>query len=101
MDLVTDLLESNGFMAIVVFVDTLTKIVHLAICKKEVWPMEYDQIFVDNIFWLHTLPKVIIFDKDPHFTSKFWHAMFDLLGTDFRFSIAFHLQIGGKSEQII
>ena len=30
MDLITDLLESNGFTAIVVFVDKLTKMVHLA-----------------------------------------------------------------------
>ena len=43
-DLVTDLPESNGFMANVVFVDKLTKMVHLAGCKKEVAAMEYAQI---------------------------------------------------------
>ena len=41
MDLVTGILESNGFMAIVVFIDKLTKMVHLARCKKEVTTMEY------------------------------------------------------------
>ena len=50
MDLVTGLPESNGFMAIVVFVDKLTKMVHLAGCKKEVTAMEYAQIFVNNVF---------------------------------------------------
>ena len=40
-DLVTDLPESNGFTAIVVFVDKLTKMVHLAGCKKEITTMEY------------------------------------------------------------
>ena len=49
-DLVTDLLESNRFTAIVVFVDKLTKMVHLVRCKKEVTAMEYAQIFLDNIF---------------------------------------------------
>ena len=49
-DLVIDLLESNGFTGIVVFVDKLTKMVHLAGCKKEVTTMEYAQIFVDNVF---------------------------------------------------
>ena len=39
--LVTDLPESNGFMAIVVFVDKLPKMVHLVGCKKEVTSMEY------------------------------------------------------------
>ena len=78
--LVTDLLESNGFMVIVVFIDKLTKMVHLTGCKKEVTAMEYAQIFDDNVFWLHGLPKVI----------KFWRAIFDLLRTDLQFSIAFH-----------
>ena len=65
MDLVTNLPESNGFTAIVVFVDKLTKMVHLAGCKKEVTAMEYAQIFVDNVFRLHGLPEVIISDRDP------------------------------------
>ena len=49
-DLITDLPKSNGFMAIVVFVDKLTKMVHLASCKREVTTMKYAQIFVDNVF---------------------------------------------------
>ena len=100
-DLVTDLPESNGFTAIIVFVDKLTKMVHLAGCKKEVTAMEYSQIFVDNIFRLHGLPEVIISDRDPLFTGKFWRSLFDLLGTDLQFSIAFHPQTDGQSERMI
>ena len=100
-DLVTDLPESNGFTAIIVFVDKLTKMVHLAGCKKEVTAMEYAQIFVDNVFRLHGLPEVIISDRDPRFTSKFWRSLFDLLGTDLRFSTAFHPQTDGQSERMI
>ena len=70
-DLVTDLLKSNGFTAIIVFVDKLSKMVHLVGCKKEVIAIEYAQIFVDNVFRLHGLPKVIISDRDPHFAGKF------------------------------
>ena len=61
-DLVTELPESNGFTAIVVFIDKLTRMVHLASCKKEVTTMEYAQILVDNVFRLHSLPEVIIPD---------------------------------------
>ena len=57
--------SQTGFTAIVVFVDKLTKMVHLARCKKEVTAMEYAQIFIDNVFRLHGLPKVIISDRDP------------------------------------
>ena len=49
-------------MAIVVFIDKLTKMVHLVGCEKEVVAMEYAQIFVDNVFWLYSLPEVIISD---------------------------------------
>ena len=49
-DLITDLPEPNGFMTIIVFIDKLTKMVHLARCKKEVTTMEYAQIFIDNVF---------------------------------------------------
>ena len=52
--------------------------------------MEYVKIFVYHVFRLHGLPEVIIFDWDPCFTGKFWKSLFDLLGMDLRFSIAFH-----------
>ena len=52
--------------------------------------MEYAEIFVDNVFQLHSLPKVIISDRDPCFSSKFWRPLFDLLGTDLWFSTTFH-----------
>ena len=90
MDLVTDLSKPNGYTAIVVFVDKLTKMVHLAPCTKEVTAMEYARLFVDHVFQLHGLPEVIISNLDPHFTGKFWKSLFDLLGMDLRFSTAFY-----------
>ena len=49
-DLVMDLLDSDGYMAIVVFVKKLTKMIHLAYCRKEVIAMECANIFVDHVF---------------------------------------------------
>ena len=63
--------------------------------------MEYARIFVDTMFRLHGLPKVIISDCDPRFTSKFWESLFDLLGTDLRFSTAYHPQTDSQSERMI
>ena len=99
-DLVTDLPELNSFTAIAVFVDRMTKMVHFAPCTKEVTAPEYARIFVDTVFRLHGLPEVIISDRDPRFTSKFWTSLFGLLGTDLRFSTAFHPQTEGQSERM-
>ena len=63
--------------------------------------MGYAQIFIENVFWLHGLPEVIISDRDPCLTGKFWCAMLDLLGTDLRFSTMFHPQTDGQSEWMI
>lgn len=71
INLVIDLLESEGFMAMVVFVDKLTKMAHLSPWKKEVSTMEYAKIFIDNVFQHHSLLEVIISDQDPCFIRKF------------------------------
>ena len=63
--------------------------------------MEYARIFVDTMFRLHGLLEVIISDRDPRFTSKFWESLFDLLGTDLRFSTAYHPQTDSQSERMI
>ena len=75
-DLVTDLPPSNGYTAIAVFVDRLTKMVHFCPCTKEITADQYAQLFVDNVFRLHGTPSVIISDRDPRFTSRFWQQFF-------------------------
>ena len=94
-DLVTDLPPSAGYTAIAVFVDRLTKMVHFAPCTKEISAHQYAQLFVDNVFRLHGMLEVIISDRDPRFTSRFWTQFFQILGTNLRLSIAFHPQTNG------
>ena len=97
-DLVTDLPESEGMTAIAVFVDRLTKMVHFVPCRKDISAQQYARLFIDQVFKLHGLPEVIISDRDPRFLSKFWDELFTHLGTDLRFSTAFHPQTDGQSE---
>ena len=100
-DLVTDLLELEGKTAVAVFVDRLTKMVHFFPCTKEITAVEYACLFVNQVFRLHGMPKVIISDQDLRFASKFWEEMFSLLRTDLRFSTAFHPETEGQSEVTI
>ena len=100
-DLVTDLPESDGKTAVAVFVDRLTKMVHFFPCTKEITAAQYARLFVNQVFRLHGMPEVIISDRDPRFVSKFWEELFSLLGTDLRFSTAFHPETDGQSEVTI
>ena len=70
-DLVTNLPESHGFIAVAVFVDILTKFVIFVLCRKEVNAMGYARLFFENVFKISGLPRAIISDRAPRFLSRF------------------------------
>ena len=72
--------------------------VHFVPCRKDITAQQYAPLFINHVFKLHRLPEVIISDDDPRFLSKFWAELFAHLGTDLRFSTAFHPQTDGQSE---
>ncbi|MCO5610361.1 hypothetical protein L7F22_064597 [Adiantum nelumboides] len=51
-----------------------------------------------KIFRLHGMPETIVSDGDPRFTSLFWKAIWENIGTRLQFSSSFHLQTDGQSE---
>jgi transposase InsO family protein len=100
MDLITDLPPTKaGFDSIVTFVDRLSKQVHFAPTVKTVDAQGLAKIFRQQIFRHHGMPKVIISDRDDKFTSTFWRSLFDAVGTELRFSTAYHPQTDGQSER--
>ncbi|KAG8366490.1 hypothetical protein BUALT_Bualt17G0085400 [Buddleja alternifolia] len=46
------------------------------------------------------LPEDIISDRDTRFTGRFWTALFNMMGTELKFSTAYHPQTDGQMEQI-
>jgi hypothetical protein len=61
----------DGNDAIVVFVDKLSKMTHIAACKTSVSAEELAGVFIKEVFRLHGYPKGIVSDRDPRFTSAF------------------------------
>ncbi|MCO5554442.1 hypothetical protein L7F22_007972 [Adiantum nelumboides] len=97
MDFVTGLPTVQGDNdSIMVIVDMLTKVSHLLPVKKTDTASYISRLFVKEIFQLHGLPKRII--RDAKFTSKFWKALFEALGTQLCFSSAYHPQSKGQTE---
>ncbi|GJP69448.1 hypothetical protein CLOP_g460, partial [Closterium sp. NIES-67] len=67
--------------AILVVVDRLTKMAHFIACQQKITAEQTAQLFIANVIRLHGLPTAIISDRDPKFTSNFWHHLWDQFGT--------------------
>jgi hypothetical protein len=100
MDFIMDLpITSLGHDAILVFVDKLTKFVHLAPTNKTCSADEASRLFLTHVYQYHGTPKVLISDRDPRFTSNFWKGFCNRLGIEPRFSSAFHPETDGQTER--
>ncbi|KAJ9516381.1 hypothetical protein QJQ45_011054 [Haematococcus lacustris] len=100
LDLITQLpVTTSGHDAIVVFVDKLTKMIHAIPTTTSITASTLARIFFDHVFRLHGLPKVIVSDRDPRFTSTFWQELFKLTGTHLNMSTANHPQTDGQTER--
>ena len=47
--------------------------------------------FFSNIVRLFGVPKIVLHDHDSRFTSNFWKALWELLGTKVLFTSAYYL----------
>jgi hypothetical protein len=102
MDLITHLPKTKSrHDAIAVFVDRFSKAAVFVPCKSSCSGPELAQIFFKNVFKHFGLPKSIVSDRDPRFTSRFWTDLFSCLGTSLDMSTAHHQQTDGQSERTI
>ncbi|MBW0492192.1 hypothetical protein O181_031907 [Austropuccinia psidii MF-1] len=103
MDWVTVLFPGGKekFNACLVIVDMYSKSVRCLPCHEEYTEMDTALLFWDNIIATCGVPKIIISDRDPKFTSEFWTNLNDILGTKLVFSTAYHPQTYCLAERII
>ncbi|GKA00277.1 putative reverse transcriptase domain-containing protein [Tanacetum coccineum] len=102
MDFITKLPKlSQGFDAIWVIVDRLTKSAHF-------WPIRENdpldklaRLYLNRIVARHEIPVSIICDRDGRFTSNFWRSFQKALGIDVSMSTAYHPETDGQSERTI
>jgi hypothetical protein len=60
-----------------VVVDKLTKVSHFIPLKLTQKATNIDDDYMREIARLHGIPKTIVFDRDPKFTSNFWKGLFN------------------------
>ncbi|GLT53153.1 hypothetical protein SLA2020_264430 [Shorea laevis] len=80
----------EGMDAVMVVVDRLSKYaVFIAV------PSSYPADMAAKLFFTHVvkifgLPEDIISDRDPRFTGRFWIALFNMMGSELKYSISYH-----------
>ena len=100
MDFITGLPDSaSGYNSILTIVDRFSKMCHFLPTTKSVSAQGVADMFTRDIFRLHGLPKSIVSDRDPKFTSDFWQALFKRMGTTLLMSTTDHPQTDGQSER--
>jgi hypothetical protein len=101
MDFITGLPRtSKQHDSIIVVVDKLTKAAHFIPLKTTHRAADVADIFLKEVARLHGIPKTIVSDRDPKFTSNFWKGLFKGFGTNLNFSTTYHPESDGQTERV-
>jgi hypothetical protein len=101
MDFITGLPRtSKQHDSIMVVVDKLTKAAHFIPLKTTHRAADVADIFLKEVACLHGIPKTIVSDRDPKFTSNFWKGLFKGFGTNLNFSTTYHPESDGQTERV-
>lgn len=100
MDFVEGLPNAQGKDVILVVVDRFTKYSHFIALSHPYKAQGVVNLYFDHVFKLHGLPKVIVTDRDPIFTSSVWQGIFKNLAVDLHLSSAYHPQTDGQTERV-
>uniref|UniRef100_A0AAV1T2C2 Integrase catalytic domain-containing protein n=1 Tax=Peronospora matthiolae TaxID=2874970 RepID=A0AAV1T2C2_9STRA len=91
--------DARGNTGILVFVDRFSKMVHLVAVPESITASGCACVFIDTIFRLHGLPRELVSDRDPRFTSDFWRSVFKSLGTRLKMSTSDHPESDGQTKR--
>ncbi|MBW0560074.1 hypothetical protein O181_099789 [Austropuccinia psidii MF-1] len=90
----------ENYNAGLIIVDRFRKSMRCLPCHKEDTAMDIALLFWNNIISTCGVPKIVISDRDPKFTSEFWTNFYEMLGTKLEFSTAYHPETDGLAERM-
>ncbi|XP_076935674.1 uncharacterized protein LOC143602470 [Bidens hawaiensis] len=99
MDFITCRPKSEGSGSIIVVVDRFSKYGTFIPAPADVTVAETARLFFKHVVMYWGIPHVIVSDRDPRFTGKFWCELFKIMGTDLNFSTSFHPQTDGQTKR--
>src|SRR5260370_24311628 len=100
MDFIEHLPSSDGFTAILVVVDHLTKQSLFIPTHDTINSPKLAQLFLTHIFSKHGLPSHITSDQGTEFVSHFFHSLSTLLQMELHFTSGYHPERHGQMQHI-
>ncbi|MBW0463073.1 hypothetical protein O181_002788 [Austropuccinia psidii MF-1] len=103
MDWVTGLVPGGkgNFNACLIIVDRFSKSMRCLPCHKGDTAMDTALLLWNNIISTCGVPKIIMSDRAPKFTSELCTNLYDILGTKLAFSTAYNPQTDGLAERMV
>jgi hypothetical protein len=101
MDFITGLPRtSKQHDSIMVVVEKLTKVACFIPLKTTQKATDVPDIFLKEVVRLQRIPKTIVSDRDPKFTSNFWKGLFKGFEMNLNFSTVYHPEFDGQTERV-
>jgi hypothetical protein len=76
---------------------TLMKATHFIPLKTTHKEANVVDIYMREVAQLYGIPKTIVFDRNPKFTSMFWKGLFKRLIMNMNFNTAYHPEFDGQT----
>ncbi|KZV51417.1 hypothetical protein F511_20581 [Dorcoceras hygrometricum] len=100
MDFILGFPKVNGLASILDVVDRFSKYAVFIgapkVCSAELTA----ELFFKNVIKYFGIPQDIVSDRDTRFTGRFWTALFNMMGSELKFSTANHPQTDGQTERM-
>ena len=101
IDFITDLPEtSSGVDSIMTVIDKATRMTHVIPCNKTVTAAETARLYWRYVAKLHGIIRCIYTDRGTQFTSRLWRELWEIMGTQLRYSTAYHPQTQDVVERM-
>lgn len=95
LDFIEGLPKSGKFDTILAVVDKFTKFAKFIALSHPFTALTVAQAFIQNVYEMFGMPRVIISDQDRMFTSALWQELFRLADVKLNMSSFYHPQTNG------
>src|SRR5882724_5650278 len=100
VNLIMELPQSQGYDAIMVVVDRLSKWAHVIPTTLDIMALGVARLFRDNVWKFHGLPEEVISDRGTQFVSSFTCNLSQLLGIKVAASTTYHPQTDSQTKRV-